>query len=205
MRLDFATNRRGTKYANFLCSGRATKQTACTRRAVPVHFAERLVEDSYASITSSESHYRAAAVRFDAALDIRTARRDQEAADLNANRARLQAERDKVLAAHFPDAIDIPTLTWHQDHTPAGLADFDQRHTACMPTLATAIGGSPTRRSSPGWRSPKTNGSAPSSPNPSPPSPLRQLPGTQTEDTHHKKMLCVPVTKLRWVLAGSNR
>jgi hypothetical protein len=54
-------------------------------------------------------------------------RSDQEFADLTANRARLEAESDKLLAAHFADAIDLPTLKRHQDRIRAGLADMNQR------------------------------------------------------------------------------
>lgn len=63
MLLDFATNPRGTTYAYFICSGRAAKKTACIRRAVPVQVAERLVEDSHASITISEDDFRRLAPR----------------------------------------------------------------------------------------------------------------------------------------------
>ena len=136
MLLDFATNPRGTTYAYFVCSGRAAKRTACTRRAVPVQVAERLVEDSYASITISEDDYRHLAAEVDAAFDQRSEGRDQEFTDLTANRARLESESDKVLAAHFADAIDLPTLKRHQDRIRAGLADItrrlsehDERHT----------------------------------------------------------------------------
>ena len=55
MLLDFATNPRGTTYAYFVCSGRAAKKTNCTRRAVPVAVAERLVADSYVSITIGDA------------------------------------------------------------------------------------------------------------------------------------------------------
>ena len=114
-------------YAGFVCSGRASKKTACTRRAVPVQVAERLVEDAYATITISEDDYRHLAAEVDAAFDTRGAGRDQEFADLTANRARLEAESDKLLAAHFADAIDLPTLKRHQDRIRAGLADIEQR------------------------------------------------------------------------------
>ena len=40
---------------------------------------------------------------------------------------RLEAESDKLLAAHFADAIDLPTLKRHQDRIRAGLADIEQR------------------------------------------------------------------------------
>ena len=127
MLLDFATNPRGTTYAYFVCSGRAAKKTDCTRRAVPVQVAERLVADSYASITISEGDYRHLAAEVDSAFDKRSAGRDQEFADLTANRARLEAESDKLLAAHFADAIDLPTLKRHQDRIRAGLADIEHR------------------------------------------------------------------------------
>ena len=127
MLLDYATNPRGTTYAYFVCSGRAAKKTTCTRRAVPVQVAERLVEDSYASITISEADYQALAADIDAAFDQRSAGRDQELADLTSNRARLEAESDKLLAAHFADAIDLPTLKRHQDRIRTGLADIEQR------------------------------------------------------------------------------
>ena len=44
-----------------------------------------------------------------------------------ANRHRLETESDKLLAAHFADAIDLPTLQRHQDRIRAGLADVDQK------------------------------------------------------------------------------
>ncbi len=127
MLLDFATNPRGTTYAYFVCSGRAAKKTTCTRRAVPVHVAERLVADSYATITISEDDYQYLAAEVDAAFEERSAGKDQEFADLTANRARLEAESDKLLAAHFADAIDLPTLKRHQDRIRAGLADIEHR------------------------------------------------------------------------------
>lgn len=129
MLLDFATNPRGTTYAYFICSGRAAKKTSCTRRAVPVAVAERLVADSYANITISDQTYRDLAAQVDAAFDKRMTGRDQEIADLMANRAKLEAESDKLLAAHFADAIDLSTLKRHQDRIRAGLADVNQRLT----------------------------------------------------------------------------
>lgn len=127
MLLDFAANPRGTTYAYFVCSGRASKRTTCTRRAAPVQVAERLVADSYANITISEDDYRHLASEVDAAFDKRTAGRSQEIADLMANRARLKGESDKLLAAHFADAIDLPTLKRHQDRIRAGLTNIEHR------------------------------------------------------------------------------
>lgn len=99
----------------------------CTRRAVPVAVAERLVADSYANITISDATYRNLAAQVDAAFDKRMSGRDQEIADLMANRAKLEAESDKKLAAHFADAIGLSTLQRHQDRVRAGPADVNQR------------------------------------------------------------------------------
>ncbi|WP_431977918.1 zinc ribbon domain-containing protein [Propioniciclava coleopterorum] len=122
MLLDFATNPRGTTYAYFICSGRAAKKTTCTRRSVPVQAAERLVADSYRDITISETDYRHLAAEVDAAFEEQSAGRDREFANFTANRGRLEAESDKLLAAHFDDAIDLPTLKRHQDRIRTGLA-----------------------------------------------------------------------------------
>ncbi|GAA2528041.1 SCO6880 family protein [Rarobacter incanus] len=127
--MDFATNPRGTTYAYFICSVRAAKKTTCTRRAVPVQVAERLVQDSYRDITISEADYRHLAAEVDAAFDEQSAGRDQELTDLTANRAMLEGESDKLLAAHFADAIDLPTLKRHQDPIRAGLVDIKHRLT----------------------------------------------------------------------------
>ncbi len=127
MLLDFATNPHGTTYAYFVCSGRAAKTTTCTRRAVPVQVAERLVEDSYRAITISEMTFREVSAKLTTAFDKRAAGRNSELADLTTNRSRLEAESDKLLAAHFADAIDLPTVKRHQDRIRAGLADIDQK------------------------------------------------------------------------------
>lgn len=76
---------------------------------------------------SATRRYRDLAAKVCAAFDKRMAGRDQEISDLMANRAKLGAESDKLLAAHFADAIDLPTLKRHQDRIRAGLADVNQK------------------------------------------------------------------------------
>ncbi len=75
----------------------------------------------------THAHHQHLAAEVDAAFDEQSAGRDQEFADLTTNRARLEAESDKLLAAHFADAIDLPTLKRHQDRIRTGLADIEQR------------------------------------------------------------------------------
>ena len=127
MQLDFPANRQGVRYAYYVCSGRASKRKKCTRRAVPVGIAEQLVADCYRDIAITEARYAVLAAQVEAAFDERLASRSDELAELTANRQRLQKESDKILAAHFADAIDLPTLTRHQDRIRAGMADIEQR------------------------------------------------------------------------------
>ncbi len=113
---------------------------------MPVQVAERLVEDPYRDITIGEDDYRHLAAEVDSAFDERSAGRDQEFADLTANRAGLEAESDKLLSAHFADAIDLPTLKRHQDRIRTGLADIDRKlatehdyHEGSRKQLSTAL------------------------------------------------------------------
>lgn len=127
MQLDYPANKQGIRYAYYVCSGRASKRKTCTRRAVPVGIAEQLVADCYRDIAITEEQYAALAAQVEAAFDARLASRSEELAELTANRQRLQAESDKILAAHFADAIDLETLKRHQDRIRTGLADIDRR------------------------------------------------------------------------------
>ncbi len=146
MQLDFPANRQGVRYAYYVCSGRASKRKNCTRRAVPVGIAEQLVADCYRDIAITEEQYAALAAQVEAAFDERLASRSEELAELTANRQRLQTESDKLLAAHFADAIDLDTLKRHQDRIRTGLADIDRRlatehdqHEGSRKQLSTAL------------------------------------------------------------------
>ena len=130
LQLDLPKNKQGIRYAYFACTGRRKRTTSCTRRAIPVAVAERLVADCYAGISISETQYTDLTRQVEEAFDERFAARSDELAELTANRRRLEAESDKILAAHFADAIDLDALKRHQDRIRTGLADIDRRITA---------------------------------------------------------------------------
>ena len=147
MQLDYPANKQGVRYGYYVCSGRASRRKNCTRRAVPIGVAEQLVADCYQDITITEAEYTALAAQVEAAFDKRLASRSQELAELTENRKRLQNESDKLLAAHFADAIDLDTLKRHQDRIRTGVADIDRRlasehdhHTGARKQLSTALG-----------------------------------------------------------------
>ncbi len=114
---------------------------------MPVGVAEQLVADCYRDIAITEDEYTALAAQVEAAFDERLASRSQEMAELTENRKRLQNESDKLLAAHFADAIDLETLKRHQDRIRTGLADGDHKltteydhHTGARKQLSTDLG-----------------------------------------------------------------
>ena len=123
----FAKSSTGVQYAYYICTGRARKTTTCTRKAIPVGVAEDLVTACYERIGISEHTYNDLAAEVDAAFEERLASRSQELAELTTNRDRLQDESDKILAAHFADAIDLETLKRHQDRIRTGLAEIDRK------------------------------------------------------------------------------
>ena len=146
MQLDYPANKQGIRYGYYVCSGRASRRKNCTRRAVPIGVAEQLVADCYQDIAITEAEYTALAAQVEAAFDERLASRSQELAELTENRQRLQNESDKLLAAHFADAIDLETLKRHQDRIRTGLSDIDRRlasehdhHTGARKQLSTAL------------------------------------------------------------------
>ncbi|WP_370626373.1 recombinase family protein [Austwickia sp. TVS 96-490-7B] len=123
LQLDYARNKQDIRYAYYICTGRAIRTTTCTRKAVPVGVAEQLVIDCYQQIAISSSTYAQLAERVESAFDERLAEWSQTIDDLTTTKQRLEAEADKLLEAHFADAIDLLTLKRHQDRIRIALAD----------------------------------------------------------------------------------
>ena len=127
LQLDYARNKQGIRYPYHICTGRATRKTRCTRKAVPVGVAEQLVTDCYHQIAITPRTYAQLAERVESAFDERLAERSQAIDNLIATKQRLEAEADKFLEAHFADAIDLPTLKRHQDRIRIALTDVTKR------------------------------------------------------------------------------
>ena len=113
---------------------------------MPVGVAEQLVADCYQQIVITPTTYAQLAERVEAAFDERLAERSQAIDDLDATRQRLEAEADKLLEAHFADAIDLDTLKRHQDRIRVALNDVTRRleaerrdHEGPRQHLATAL------------------------------------------------------------------
>jgi hypothetical protein len=109
-----AKSRNGNIYPYFVCAGRHRKATPCTRSAVLLDDAERLVIDYYQHNIQIPGHIREQlrgmlATEFDHLL----ASSEAELTELTGRRDQLEAEQTKLLHAYYADAIALLDPVMH--------------------------------------------------------------------------------------------
>lgn len=126
-------NRYGTLYSYFVCVGRHQKRTDCKSKYVPIETVEQHVIDCYGTVELSRSERDAIALRL--GLDFETFRREvaTERGALETQQRRLLRERERVLQAHYADAVPLDLLRSEQariagelDHIAVRLNATDQ-------------------------------------------------------------------------------
>ncbi|MGO1267564.1 MAG: recombinase family protein [Microbacterium gubbeenense] len=110
-----ARSKTGTIYPYFICAGRNSRRTPCTRRAVPIELVEKLITNHYKTIQATPTMKRTLRARIDDDFDKQHAASTQELAELTRTRDRLTREQDKLLELHFADAIDMNQFIRQQD------------------------------------------------------------------------------------------
>lgn len=118
-----AKNRHGNVYCYFVCSGRHSKRTECTRQAMLIEDVEKLVEDYYSRVQITPAQQDALAGMLHHEFDRLMAAETEELARLTANRDRLESEQDRLMQAHYADAIPLTVLKREQDRI---LAELDK-------------------------------------------------------------------------------
>lgn len=111
---EVSRGRSGATYEYFYCLGRQRYRNGCGFRAVQVRFVEELVEDHWATVTLAETDV--AEIRRLVLEHIRQSLPAQES-ERDAARTRLLAldrESDKLLQAHYADAINLDDLKREQ-------------------------------------------------------------------------------------------
>ena len=120
-----AKNGKGIVYPYFICAGRHSKRTSCTRQAMPIEHIERQVEDYYRRVQIPEhivTALRQMLVRqFD---DLHTANK-AERHTLAVERDQLRDERRSLLHAHHAGAVPLDLLKEEQDRIGRRLAFLD--------------------------------------------------------------------------------
>ncbi len=144
--VDHKTNRHGTRYEYFICSGRHERRTDCQQRAMPIDVVEDLVEREYRTIRLDEALagelQRLLRTEFMAANEHLVADRARQ----QRRREQLQAEREKLLKAFYAGALPLDLLKSEQDRISRELAaaagylqDADDRLQRVLGTLDDAL------------------------------------------------------------------
>jgi site-specific DNA recombinase len=122
-----ARSRAGRIYPYFVCIGRHQKRNNCTKRAVLIDRVEELVEQHYAAIRLPDELLDIVDrnLRSDIAAYYEAARSDHVRFDKQ--RSRLFAEQDKLLEAHYADAIPLDLLKREQERIAKQLALIEER------------------------------------------------------------------------------
>ena len=122
-----AKNRHGNVYCYFVCSGRHSKRTDCTRQAMLIEDVEKLVEDYYTRVQITPAQQDALAGMLHHEFDRLMAAETDELARLTANRDRLEGEQDRLMQAHYADAIPLSVLKREQDRITGELDKVTRR------------------------------------------------------------------------------
>nr|WP_300141296.1 recombinase family protein [Propionicimonas sp.] len=122
-----AKNRHGNVYCYFVCSGRHSKRTDCTRQAMLIEDVEKLVEDYYTRVQITHAQQDALAGMLHHEFDRLMAAETEELERLTTNRDRLESEQDRLMQAHYADAIPLTVLKREQDRIVAELDQVTRR------------------------------------------------------------------------------
>ncbi len=117
----------GERYDYFTCSGRRRSTTSCTRAAILAKRIERKIEQAYA--TKSLTAEQAAAtgtILHDVFNHLEGSTKDERTA-LTEQQAKLEAERLKLVQAHYADAIPVDLLKTEQDRIHNALTAIQTR------------------------------------------------------------------------------
>lgn len=118
-----AKNRHGNVYPYFVCSGRHSKRTDCTRGAILIEGVEHMIERYYQRVQITPAHREALGGMLHHEFDRLMAEETDELGQLTTNRDRLQGEQERLLQAHYADAIPLSLLKREQDRI---LGELDQ-------------------------------------------------------------------------------
>lgn len=133
-----ATAKSGEIYPYFVCIGRKEKKTTCDMRAVLIHVVEDKVPALYRTITLSPAERD----RIHASILDQMADSSRESLEhrqaLKEQKNKLVREQQRLLQAHYADAIPLELLKSEQDRISRTLADIEREQTALASDITEA-------------------------------------------------------------------
>ncbi len=141
-----ARNKWGTEYPYLVCSGRTRRTTDCQRQAMPISLIEELIEDEYRTIALSpqlrDDIEELVLEDFDSLQAAAAGERQQ----MERKRIELNAQRQKLLDAHYAGAVPLDLLKSEQDRIGTqlmriqeGLSEADANYEQARATLADTL------------------------------------------------------------------
>lgn len=122
-------------------SGRLSKRTDCTRRAIFIEDVEHRVEDYYQRVQLTPARRKALTGMLHHAFDRLMPTEADELAQLTANRNRLEREQDRLMQARYADAIPLPILKREQDRIACDLDQVTRRLGVLASTVVDSVDG----------------------------------------------------------------
>ena len=131
-------DKQGGRYEYFTCTGRRRKRTSCTRSAVLAARVEQRIEATYAANSLTEVEANRVKTVLNAVFDHLESSSDDERKLLQTQRDKLDAERLKLVQAHYADAIPLDLLKTEQDRIRTALDAITNRLDSLTDTFASA-------------------------------------------------------------------
>ena len=118
---------RGGTYPYFICIGRQQKRTSCKQRAIRIEQAEAAVAAYYAAIQLPEDEVVQLRGFLSEELTTFRVTADRERGTQERRLRKLAGERQKLLAAHYADAVPLDMLKSEQDRLTREIANAEGR------------------------------------------------------------------------------
>jgi len=112
--LMYVTNRYGTRYPYFFCLGKQSGRTQCSQPVIRIDRVEEKVEEEYRKVQMAPEFAGTVRSFVQAAIEQQRAEAEAVAQKQLLRRERLQNEREKLLQAHYAEAIPIQLLKKEQ-------------------------------------------------------------------------------------------
>ena len=122
-----STSGTGLVYPYFYCSGRQSKRTKCTQKAVLIYEVEQKLEDHYLQIQLEQSFRISVENMIREEFQKTRAQNEGELKILKREREKLERQRKKLLEAHYANAIPVDLLGREQERIGKAIQQIDSQ------------------------------------------------------------------------------
>ncbi len=123
-------NKMGNHYHYFMCSNRHGRRNNCQQRSVQSDEVERQIEEYYKDIYLSESQKESLKTLLYKELDERRKEELSSQGNIRLEKDKIARKQQKLLEAHYADAIPLDLLKREQTALERAMADIETRFSA---------------------------------------------------------------------------